>query len=119
MTGCAGADNAGGVDASCIPMTVEASPEAVVAGARVTLEFEYVHATCNDVDPTPGDQPGSGDVSLVNADGSWRADDVAQFQVQPDLSASAALVVPADAPAGDLSVMVFGREIGHIEVVTR
>jgi len=120
LAGCAGGAGPDGIEASCIPMTVDASPQAVVPGGNVTLEFEYVHATCHDRDPNadPNADQGvtSAQVGLTEVNGAWRAADLATLDVDDDLAGSVNVAIPEDMPAGTYSVMVFDREIGQIEV---
>lgn len=108
------------IAASCVPMTVQAEPTPAVAGQELNLDFEHIHATCDDVDPNPGsaNEPTTADVGLWEVNGEWRDDSLGTVDTEPDSSGSTAFVVPVDAPAGTYKVMVFGREIGLIEIVS-
>ncbi|WP_430866998.1 hypothetical protein [Demequina aurantiaca] len=114
----ASAEEAPGIAASCAPMTVEASPSPATAGESVTLQFENIHAMCNDTGSTTyPPEPASASIGLLAINGDWRADDLAVADKDEDWSGTAEFMVPADAPAGKMKVMAFGREIGQIDVV--
>jgi len=117
LAGCAGSPGPEAIEASCIPMTVVATPEPVVVGEEVTLEFEYVHATCDDTDPEADEGVVSAKVSLTEVNGMWRKADIATLEVDTDRSGSVEVLIPKDVPPGTYSVMVFSREVGQIEVV--
>ncbi|WP_062207853.1 hypothetical protein [Demequina oxidasica] len=118
LAGCSGADEMQVVAASCVPMTVESSPSPAISGRHVILLFTDVHAECNDTDPTAETaEPTTADVGLWEVSGSWRESDLGTLEKDTqDLSGRAEFLIPESAPAGTYGVMVFGREIGQIEV---
>lgn len=116
VVGCSGPVQEPDVAASCMPMTVQVHPTPAVAGEEVTLDFAYVHATCNDTDPEAAEVDTTLTAGLRADDGSWAAD-IATTDVDAELNSTATTTLARDVPPGTVIVTAYGRDIGSFEVL--